>query len=58
MIDPELMQAVVKFFQGDEDEALRWLQRPLPAFGGKRPLDVEPCEVIRLLGQIDHGVTP
>lgn len=58
MIDPELMQAVVRFFQGDEDEALRWLKRPHPAFSGRRPLDVDPSEVIRLLGQIDHGVTP
>lgn len=58
MIDPELLQAVTDFFQGDEAEAIRWLNRPQRAFGGQRPIDVDPSEVIRLLGQLDNGVTP
>lgn len=58
MIDPELLQAVITFFLGDEAEAMRWLQQPQRAFNGQRPIDVDPAAVIRLLGQLDQGVTP
>jgi uncharacterized protein (DUF2384 family) len=58
MIDPELLHAVTTFFNGNEPEALHWLQQPQRAFNGKRPIDVDPATVIRLLGQLDHGVAP
>jgi putative toxin-antitoxin system antitoxin component (TIGR02293 family) len=44
-----------------EESALSWLERPLPALGGVRPLDyidtdIGTIEVENVLGRIEHGV--
>jgi len=48
-------------FEGDPEEARRWLETPIPALGNQRPLDLvqtEPGarEVEDLIGRIEHGV--
>lgn len=58
IVDHELLQAAIDLFEGDEQAALCWLEKPQIAFGGKRPIDVELSEVLRLIGQIEHGSIP
>lgn len=55
MPDHRLLQAAIDLFEGNERAALHWLQSSQLAFGGKRPIDVELNEVLRLIGQIEHG---
>ncbi|WP_397452067.1 antitoxin Xre/MbcA/ParS toxin-binding domain-containing protein [Pseudomonas sp. NA-150] len=57
-IDQDLLKAAMGLFAGDEQSALRWLQKPERALGGKKPIDVEISEVLRLIGQIEYGVVP
>ncbi len=58
MIDQRLLQAAIDLFEGDERAARHWLHSPLLAFGGKRPIEVELSEVLRLIGKIEHGSKP
>ncbi len=58
MIDRRLLQAAIDLFDGDERAARHWLYSPQLAFGGKRPIDIELSEVLRLIGQIEHGSKP
>ena len=58
MIDHRLLQAAIDLFEGDERAAHHWLQSPQLAFGGKRPIDVDLDEVLRFIGQIEHGSKP
>lgn len=57
-IDAELFNAALSLFEGDERAARHWLLQPQRAFAGRRPVDVEPDEVIRLIDQLEHGIGP
>jgi putative toxin-antitoxin system antitoxin component (TIGR02293 family) len=51
----------VQLFEGDSKEASAWLERPLPALGNKRPIDlarteVGALEVERVILALEHGV--
>ena len=56
-----IFEMVVDLFEGDLDEARRWLLTPNPALGGDSPLaftstDVGAREVENLIGRLEHGV--
>ncbi len=51
----------LELFEGDRDAASEWMQTPLPALGGERPIDIARTElgawqVENLVGRIEHGV--
>jgi putative toxin-antitoxin system antitoxin component (TIGR02293 family) len=51
----------IELFDGDREAALRWMNKPLAAFGAVSPLALsktEPgaLEVERLIGRLEHGV--
>ena len=56
-----IFEMVVDLFEGDEDEARRWLLAPSKALGGVSPLEftsteVGAREVENLIGRLQHGV--
>lgn len=56
-----IFELVVNLFEGDKDEAKRWLLDPNPALGGASPLEftsteVGAREVENLVGRLEHGV--
>ncbi len=56
-----IFELTLDLFEGDVDEARRWLQTPNPALGGDSPLafsstDVGAREVEHLIGRLEHGV--
>ena len=51
----------LQLFEGDSEQARRWLSQPARALGGVSPLaylDTEAgaAEVRRLIGRLEHGV--
>lgn len=58
MFTPE-RQAAVELFEGDRTAAERWLYQGVRGLGGKRPIDVmevDPEQVLNLIGRLEHGV--
>ena len=56
-----IMRSTLDFFDGDLDEARRWLEAPAPALDGKKPIDLIINDagvkaVEDLLIRLEHGV--
>lgn len=56
-----IFEMVIDLFEGDGDEARRWLLAPSAALGGASPLEftsteVGAREVENLIGRLEHGV--
>lgn len=56
----EVLDAAKSFFGGNLDAALRWMSRPVKAFGGKAPASmvttsVEAKTVIEFIRRLEHG---
>ncbi len=56
-----LFGRAVQLFEGDSEGASAWLERPLPALGNARPVDlvrteVGALEVERVIFALEHGV--
>lgn len=56
-----LQDAAIQLFEGDEDRALQWLDRPLALFGNESPLvhantEIGASEVVKLIGRLEYGV--
>ncbi|WP_416138814.1 antitoxin Xre/MbcA/ParS toxin-binding domain-containing protein [Halomonas sp. HK25] len=52
-------QAAIGLSEGDRTAAERWLHKEAMGLGGRRPIDVmqvEPQQVLDLIGRIEHGV--
>jgi putative toxin-antitoxin system antitoxin component (TIGR02293 family) len=52
---------VLELFDGDEEAARTWIQRPLRGLGGLKPIDMiatwaETTAVLDLIGRLEHGV--
>jgi putative toxin-antitoxin system antitoxin component (TIGR02293 family) len=57
----KVVEAAEAYFEGDKEAALRWLNQPKVALGGKVPLEFARTPegsdyVIKLLGRMEHGV--
>ncbi len=57
----KIVDRAIELMEGNIDMAKSWLTEPVPALGGKTPLeyaDTEPGahEVITLIGRLEHGV--
>lgn len=53
--------ATLELFEGDRLSAKAWLQAPQIGLGGRKPLElvstqVESNSILRLIGQLEHGV--
>lgn len=53
-VDPRVMETATALF-GDTALAVSWLSKPMPALGGKRPLDVDVEAALTLLRRLEHG---
>jgi len=56
-----IFDKTVNLFEGDEQEAKRWLKKPAPALGEKSPLEfiateIGAREVENLIGRLEEGV--
>lgn len=56
-----LARAAAELFEGNEEKARLWLNKPAKALGGKRPIDMvitsaETEMAINLIGRLEHGV--
>ena len=57
----EVITAAVNLFEGNEEAAMAWLNRPLRAIGYEKPVDymtsTEELQRLRdVIGQLEHGV--
>ncbi|MCY1538575.1 putative toxin-antitoxin system antitoxin component [compost metagenome] len=55
-IEKALWDAAVELFEGEQVAAEHWLYQPLPALGGRTPLQAPLQEVLDLIGRLEHGV--
>ncbi|AXB06502.1 MULTISPECIES: antitoxin Xre/MbcA/ParS toxin-binding domain-containing protein [Aeromonas] len=60
-VAPAVMAAAIALHDGNASRALRWLQKPAIALGGKRPVDYQDSPehiqaVLDLIGRIEHGI--
>ncbi|MGW7233005.1 antitoxin Xre/MbcA/ParS toxin-binding domain-containing protein [Pseudomonas fulva] len=53
---PDVLAAALKLFNGSTEDANNWLNSPHRALGYKKPIDEPPCEVLKLISQIELGV--
>ncbi len=61
VIPVAIYEAAVKLFDGNQHNAVRWLNEPARALGGITPLEclsIEsgPVEVLDLIGRLEHGI--
>ncbi len=57
----EISSAAIELFEGDEDKARSWLNKPVKGLGNKRPVDMaitsaETEATIDLIGRLEYGV--
>lgn len=57
----KLLDEAQRLFEGDLDAARRWMNHPVKALGGRRPMELmatsaEATEVYNLIGRLEHGV--
>jgi putative toxin-antitoxin system antitoxin component (TIGR02293 family) len=56
-----VLKRATDLHEGDQSSAREWLETPMPALGGRRPLELAQTElgareVEDLIGRIEHGV--
>lgn len=56
-----VVEAATTMMNGDQEEAIKWLQEPAIALGGKKPIELLVSEsgtvdVIRLIQRVMHGI--
>ncbi|CAM3321829.1 type II RES/Xre toxin-antitoxin system antitoxin [Shewanella violacea] len=57
----EVYKSALDLFEGEGDDATRWLRNPVRGLGNKRPIDMlstsaETEAVLNLIGRLEHGV--
>jgi len=57
----EISNAAIELFEGNEDKARSWLNKPVKGLGNKRPIDMaitsaETEATIDLIGRLEYGV--
>lgn len=58
VVTSDVLKAAISLFEGNEADALNWLNQPAIALGGVKPVDADPADVIRLVRQIELGIYP
>ena len=56
VVTTDVLKAAISLFEGNEADALNWLNQPAMALGGMKPVDADPSDVIKLIEQIEMGI--
>lgn len=57
----QVLDSAVSLFDGDEEEAVHWLNNPVKALGGRTPIEMLSTHagttaVLDVIGRLEHGV--
>lgn len=55
-IDKEVLEAAIALFDGDKNEAINWLNKPVLPLGGIKPIDAPASTVLNLINRLNYGV--
>ncbi len=60
-ISSRLREAVLSYFENNEEDAIEWLRHPSPALSGEPPLEHAKAadgerDVLDLIGRLEHGI--